>query len=149
VGWINALYGEIIGLDTAPLIYFIEENSIYLPPIRSFFEALDRGEFQVVTSTITLLEVLVHPFRQGEHYLVQQYRDIIFNTDHLTTLSLNLEIAELAARLRAEHNLCTPDAIQMATSLYAGATHFITNDTRLPELPNLRLLLFDSLRELD
>ena len=28
--WLNKLQGKIIGLDTAPLIYFIEENPIYL-----------------------------------------------------------------------------------------------------------------------
>jgi hypothetical protein len=28
--WLNKLQGKIIGLDTAPLIYFIEENPTYL-----------------------------------------------------------------------------------------------------------------------
>ena len=28
--WLNELQGKIIGLDTAPLIYFIEENPSYL-----------------------------------------------------------------------------------------------------------------------
>jgi hypothetical protein len=29
--WIEALRGTVVGLDTAPLIYLIEENSAYLP----------------------------------------------------------------------------------------------------------------------
>jgi predicted nucleic acid-binding protein len=65
----------------------------------------------------------------------------------LTTLSLTPEIAERAARLRAEHNLRTPDAIQMATALYAGASFFLTNDADLPDLANLKLSVLDSLRE--
>jgi len=28
--WLAQLQGQIVGLDTAPLIYFIEENSTYL-----------------------------------------------------------------------------------------------------------------------
>ena len=28
--WINQLRGKIVGLDTAPLIYFIEQNPTYL-----------------------------------------------------------------------------------------------------------------------
>ena len=61
--WIRALRGSVVGLDTAPLIYLIEENSIYLRVVRSFFEAADQGEFQIVTSMLTLTEVLVHPLR--------------------------------------------------------------------------------------
>ena len=52
--WIEALGGTIVCLDTAPLIYLIEENLTFLPVVRPFFEALDRGEFRVVTSVLTL-----------------------------------------------------------------------------------------------
>ncbi len=57
--WITALRGTVVAVDTAPLIYFIEENPVYLPLLRPFFEAVDRGEFRVVTSILTLTEVLV------------------------------------------------------------------------------------------
>ncbi len=43
--WINDLRGKTIGLDTAPLIYFMEENPTYLETVRQFFEAMDRGDF--------------------------------------------------------------------------------------------------------
>lgn len=56
--WIEALRGSTVALDAAPLIYFIEEHPAYLPKIRPFFEAAERGEFRIVTSFITLLEVL-------------------------------------------------------------------------------------------
>ena len=48
--WIAALQGKVVGLDTAPLIHFIEENPTYLETVRPFFEAIDRTEFSVVTS---------------------------------------------------------------------------------------------------
>ena len=143
--WVTALQGRVVGLDTTPLIYFIEENPTYLETIRPFFVAMDRGEFRVVTSTVTLLEVLVHPFRRGEKELAQQYRDILLGAEGLITISLSQDIAEVAARLRASHNIRTPDAIQMATALRAGASHFLTNDARLPSLPELRILVLDEL----
>lgn len=136
----------MVGLDTAPLIYFIEENPTYLETIRPFFVAMDRGEFRVVTSTVTLLEVLVHPFRRGEKELAQQYRDILLGAEGLITISLSQDITEVAARLRASHNIRTPDAIQMATALRAGASHFLTNDVRLPSLPELKVLVLDELK---
>lgn len=144
--WVTALQGQVVGLDTAPLIYFIEENPAYLETIRPFFVAMNRGEFSVVTSTVTLLEVLVHPFRRGERELAQQYRDILLGAEGLITISLSQDIAEEAARLRASHNIRTPDAIQMATAFRAGASRFLTNDVRLPSLPELQVLVLDELK---
>ena len=63
MGWIDELQGTIVGLDTAPLIYFIEANSAYLLILEPFFAAMDQGDVSVVTSTNTLLEVLEHPIR--------------------------------------------------------------------------------------
>ena len=114
--------------------------------IRPFFEALDRGEFSVVTSVVTLLEVLVHPLQHGETRLAQEYRDILLNTEGLTSIALSPEIAEEAARLRASQNIRTPDAIQMATASHAGASFFLTNDMRLPSLPRLKVLVLDKLK---
>ncbi|MBL0380479.1 MAG: hypothetical protein N839_0018230 [Desulfofustis sp. PB-SRB1] len=53
--WVTNLKGKTIGLDTAPLIYFVQEHPTYLEAILSFFEAVERGEVTAVTSTVTLL----------------------------------------------------------------------------------------------
>ena len=132
--WINELHGKTIGLDTAPLIYFIEENPTYIEPVRIFFEAMEKGGFMVVTSTVTLLEVLVHPLRNNNRDLATEYRDILLGSK-LTTLEVSSTIAEQAAQLRADYNLRTPDAIQISAAITAGASHFLTNDIRLPEIP--------------
>ncbi len=118
--WIEALRGTVVGLDTAPLIYFIEENSTYLPFVRPFFEAVDHGEFRVTTSVLTLTEVLVHPMRQGDHELADQYRRVLLHASQVTVVPVSETIAEEAAQLRARHGLRTPDAIQMATAIRSG-----------------------------
>jgi predicted nucleic acid-binding protein len=144
VEWINDLRGKTVGLDTAPLIYFIEENPTYLDATKLFFEAMDRGDFAVVTSTVTLLEVLVHPLRSNNTALAAEYRDILLNSK-LVTVEVSSTLAEQAARLRAVHNIRTPDAIQISAALNGGATHFFTNDIRLPEIPAIQILSLDSL----
>ena len=143
--WIKALRGTVVGLDTAPLIYFIEENPSYLPVVRPFFEAVDRGEFQVATSILTLTEVLVHPLRQGDHELADNYRRILLHADHVMTVPVSETIAEEAAQLRARHSLRTPDAIQLATAIRSGASVFLTNDARIPKLAGLRILVLTEL----
>jgi len=104
-----------------------------------------RGEFSVVTSVLTISEVLVYPLRAGNTILAQQYRDILFNSQGLTTIEVLPDIAENAAKLRADYNLRTPDAIQMATAVYGGASFFLTNDIRLPSLPGLTVLVLNQL----
>lgn len=144
--WIAQLQGQVVGLDTAPLIYFIEQNPTYLERMRLFFRALNRGEFRVVSSVVTLLEVLVYPLREGDAALAQEYRDILFDEEGLTTIEVSPAIAQEAARLRAVHNLHSLDAIQMATAIVEGASFFLTNDARLPSLAGLEVLVLDELR---
>lgn len=143
--WLIPLQGQIIGLDTAPLIYFIEQNSTYMEIVRGFFMAMSRSEFQVVTSTLTLTEVLVHPLRAGNEELARQYRDIILDQENLITYPVSATIAECAASLRAKSNLRTPDAIQIATAINNGATCFLTNDARLSAITDLEILVLNDL----
>jgi predicted nucleic acid-binding protein len=113
--WVKPLRGKVVGLDTAPLIYFIEENLAFLPLVRPFFEAVDRGEFQLVTSVLTLTEVLVHPMRKRDSALADLYRQILLGAEHVSTMSVSEAIAEEAARLRSLHGLRTPDAIHLSS----------------------------------
>ncbi|NJL68740.1 MAG: PIN domain-containing protein [Microcoleus sp. SM1_3_4] len=144
--WIAQLQGQVVGLDTAPLIYFMEQNPNYIEIVRLFFRSFDRGDFRIVTSTVTLVEVLVHPLRQGNTILAQEYREILLNQENLTAIELTTDIAEIAAQLRASHNLRSPDSIQMATAIREGASFFLTNDARLPSLPGLTVLVLENLR---
>lgn len=145
MGWIDALHGHVVGLDTAPLIYYLESHPIYLPLVDPFFNALDRGELQVVTSIVTLIEVLTQPLRQGNSMLAQRYRELLLHTEGLTVQAVTPLLAEEAARLRAAYALRTPDAIQLATAVAAGASSFLTNDTHLARVPGLRMLIVDEL----
>ncbi len=147
MGWIDSLRGNIVGLDTVPLIYFIEESPVYAKVVDPFFEALQHSEFAVVTSVMSLVETLVVPLRRGDTDLARKYRDILSKTRGLTTMSILSSIAEEAAKLRASYNIRTPDAIQMATATFAGARFFLTNDKRLPSLPNLQVLVLDDLKK--
>jgi len=145
--WLDSLNGRIVGLDTAPLIYFIERHPTFIVGMRDFFQAMDRDQFLVVTSTVTLLEVLVHPLRHNNQRLADQYRDILFDSRGLTTVSMQSDIAEKAAELRAKYAIRTPDAIQVATSLREGATFFLTNDVRLSAISELNVLVLDQLTQ--
>lgn len=145
MGWIESLQGATVGLDTAPLIYWIEKHALHAPKLRPFFAAAERREFRLVTSYITVVEVLVHPLRHGRNDLARDYSDILLRSPALTAIPLDEDVAMEAARLRAAYKLKTPDAIQLATAKVAGATWFLSNDAQLPPLPGISFLLVDGL----
>lgn len=145
MAWLDALKGKVVGLDTSPLIYFIQENPKYTSIVNPFFEALARRELRVVTSTITLLEVLVHPMKRNDARLATKYRSILLNTRDLSLISVNQSIAEEAARVRAVYDLYIADAIEIATALNSRATFFLTNDKRLSSISGLEVLILDEL----
>src|SRR5579863_5474489 len=146
MGWLDTLKGSIVGLDTAPLIYFTEENPAYFHVVDPFFQALFRDDFTVVTSIVTLLEVMVHPIQKGDVVSAKKYRDILFDTQGINTIVLTQDIAEEAARLRASYKIATPDAIQVATAIHGNASIFLTNDIHLPSISELEIVMLDELK---
>jgi len=145
MGWLTNLHGTIVGLDTAPLIYFIEKHPTYLAFVYPFFEAVQRGDIQVVTSTLTLTEVLVHPYKHSDRYLASQYSTILLSNRNLMTLPVSPEIADEAARIRAAFGMKIPDSIQVATARIGGATSFFSNDNQIAAIPGLELVLLERL----
>ena len=128
MGWVENLRGKTVGLDTAPLIFYIEDHPIYADILEPFFRAVDAGDIRVVTSTVTLLEVLVQPIKHGEDSLAHRYNDILLSSPHIFTVPVTPATAQTAAELRATSKLKTPDAIHLATAMNHHASEFLTSD---------------------
>jgi predicted nucleic acid-binding protein len=94
---------------------------------------VERGDLQVVTSTLTLTEVLVHLYKRGDTALVKHYSQMLLNTRNLETLPVSTEIADEAARLRAAFGLKTPDSIQVAPRGLGARQAFSQMTIEFPE----------------
>lgn len=137
MGLIESLGEGPIALDTVIFIYWIEESPAYLSRIEPLFHAVDRGEVEIVTSAITLLEVLVVPYRTGKVALAERYEQLLTRAEHLRLVDIDRQQLRAAAQLRALHGIRTPDAFQLAAGLATRSTTLITNDRRLPSVPGL------------
>jgi predicted nucleic acid-binding protein len=133
-----------VGVDTAAFIYFIEAHPTYLPSLRPLFDAADREVLTIVTSAVTLLEVLVVPYRAGNQPLAQRYEALLTRGRGVILREIDRSLLRAAAQLRAVAGVRTPDALQLSAALAEGCTTFVTNDRRLPSLPGLRILLLDN-----
>ena len=143
MGLVDELRGRKVSLDTAPIIYFIEKHQKYLSLLRPVFVEIDAGEIEAITSTITLLEVLIHPFRTGNEALAEKYRDILLYCEGLTTFEILHEVSEMSSRLRAKYSIKTPDAIQIGVGILYGADKFLTNDPDLRKVSEIQVLILD------
>ena len=139
------LKGKVVGLDTMVFIYHFEENQAYSPLTFSIFESLEKGNFNGITSILTLLEILVKPKKENNLLLTERYKLLFETFPNLQVKELNENIADIASSLRANYNINTPDAIQIATSLEAKADIFITNDATLKKISEIKVLLLSEM----
>jgi predicted nucleic acid-binding protein len=134
-----------IALDTSVFIYQLEENARYLPLTDHIFSWLERSGSNAVTSTITMTELLVQPYRTSDERRVDEFYGLLSTYPNLDWIAPDLQIADLAARFRAQHRLRTPDALQAATATHARATGLITNDAVFQRVASLDALVLDQL----
>jgi len=134
-----------LGLDTAPIIYFVEASPQYHAHCSPFFDQIDNQAIEAFTSVILLTETLVHPLRNSDVYRLSAFRSLLLATQGISTVSLTITVAERAAQLRAVYNLRTPDTIQVATALAIGCDAFLTNDINLKRVTELRVIVVGEL----
>jgi len=134
-----------IALDTSIFIYHLEANPKYLAYTDPIFFWLERSESTAITSTITMTELLVLPYREGDEQRANDFYGLLSTYPNLDWVAPNLEIAELAARIRALHRLRTPDALQAATAAHSQATGLITNDAVFERVEGFQTLVLDEL----
>ena len=133
-----------IALDTSVFIYQLEANARYLPLTDLIFSWLEGLDSKAVTSTITMTELLVQPYRDdSDDQRVDVFYSLLTTYPNLDWIAPNLEIADVAARLRALHQMRTPDALQAATAEYSGATGLITNDAVFERVKTFETLVLE------
>ena len=126
-------------VDTAPIIYYIEEHPLYSNEVSDIFNRTADGTVQVITSVITLIEVLTKPYKLGQTDIVSIYRDFFYNSKDFYVMDINPDIAELTAKIRAEFGFKLPDAVQLAIFEYSGCDYFITNDKQLKKYDSSKI----------
>ncbi len=140
MGLIEGLGPGPIGVDAAVFIYFIEAAPAWLPAISPLFRVADAGDRELVTSAVTLLEVLVVPYCANNEVLAARYEALLTRSRGIRLIDLTREQWRRAARLRALTRVRTPDALQLTAEHDAGCTTFVTNDRRLPAISGMRIV---------
>jgi predicted nucleic acid-binding protein len=134
-----------IALDTSVFIYQVEANARYVKLTDPVFAWLNRPDCTAVTSTITMTELLVPAYQTGGEHRVDEFYALLTAYATLDWVPPSLEIADIAARIRARHRLRTPDALQAATAIQAQATGLVTNDPIFGRVPAFETMVLENL----
>jgi len=132
-----------IALDTPVFIYQLENNPRYVGLTDRVFSWLESAGGRAVTSTITMTELLVQPYRAGDQRRADEFYGLLSTYPNLEWIAPSLEIADVAARIRAVHGLRTPDALEAATAVHANVSGFITNDPVFKRVTGFETMVLD------
>ncbi len=132
-------------LDTAPIIYYLENNAQYRDKMKHFFEmCLDR-KIQIVTSVITVEEYLVFPYASGKMEFVDNFRRFI-DYMNIEVVEIDDQTAEQAAELRGRLKYVRAmDALQIAAAVVSRCDMFFTNDKQLRQETEIPCITMDDL----
>jgi uncharacterized protein len=119
-----------IFLDTNIFIYLFEDRGPRGMRAAQIFNELSLRGDEVLTSTLTLGELLVKPLQANDLALADRYRTA-FHGPTVRMLLFDEASCERYARIRLDRGIKAPDAIQLATAASAGCDLFITSDDRL------------------
>ncbi len=115
--------------DTNLFIYLFEDQGPRGKRVAELRRRMLERHDELVTSALTLAEILVKPARLGREDLCRQYERGI--TQGAVVVSFDPGAARKYAEIRKDTGIKAPDAFQLACAATAGVDLFITNDDRL------------------
>ncbi len=115
--------------DTNLFVYLFEDKGELTEKVVALRERMLERSDELLTSTLTLGEILVRPVEAGNNALARQYEQAILAAS--TVLPFDQSAATTFAQIHRDRSIKPPDAIQLSCAAVAGVDLFITNDERL------------------
>ena len=134
-------------IDTAPFIYFLERNDVFVGKVTDFFGYCIDNDKLLVTSTVALEEFAVGPYKNDDEKLIDDFQAFLKDTG-TTVVSIDEDIAYEAARIRAKYTgFKGMDALQLACAVVSGCDLILTNDIQLRQFEEVPCILLDELEK--
>lgn len=130
-------------IDTIIFAYHFGKHPKYAPEIFELFKKIEKKEIVAYTSIISLLETLSAPNIQFNQTLEDTYKNFFINFPNLNLVQLDISVSTKAAELRRIYKIKLPDSVILATAIVSGADILITNDLRLKQIREIKIVTLD------
>jgi len=116
--------------DTMLFVYWLEDHPRYAKRVRRILSKMKERQDQLCTSSFTVGEILVGPYKMGASETTRQIREV-FKAPFVEVIPYTIETADLYAGIRAQHGVSPADSIHLACAAQARIDLFLTNDAAL------------------
>lgn len=139
----NLINLKHVGLDSMCFIYQFAGHSAFSPFTKLIFSLLEENRIRAVTSMITVVEIFVHEEKIRDPFTIQAYEHSLRSIPNMELITIDWNVARFASILRAKYKvLKTPDALQIASAILNDCKGFVTNDNKLKQVKELKVVTF-------
>lgn len=138
-----------ICIDTAVLIYHLEEIEPYNNLTKILIAEAANNRAACIISALTITELLTKPYSLKDGEKIRLFEGFIRSLPNTTVKAIDYGIARMAASIRADNSLRTPDSLILSTAVHTGCELFITNDIALKKIRTdlLQIIILDDYLE--
>ena len=129
-----------IYLDTNVLIRGMERTDAGAGEAGRLIEFAERDRLELVTSELTLSEVLVGPIKLGNDILVTAYLNLLTDDLIFELLPVTRDILIESSHIRARSSARLPDSVHVATAKLSRCRLIVSYDRRLCDLCDLDVI---------
>lgn len=116
--------------DTMLFVYWLEDHPLYAKRVQHILSRMKQRQDQLCTSSFTVGEILVGPYKMDAPETAKRIRDV-FKNPFVEVIPYTIETADVYARIRAKHAVSPADSIHLACAAQARIDLFLTNDNTL------------------
>lgn len=116
--------------DSMLFIYWLDDNPHFAKRVASIYARMSERGDELITSAVTVGEVLAGVYRKGPVSRVNEVRNALLSLLS-EVVSFTADTADHYARIRGSLKIASPDAIHLACAASAGTDLFLTNDKNL------------------
>jgi predicted nucleic acid-binding protein len=113
--------------------------------MRSFFARCYENDIELITSTLTIEEYSVFPYRINNVELIRNFFKFMEELD-IEIVDIDCDIADQAAKIRAEYkDFKGMDSLQIAAAIVCDCDSFLTNDKQLRQEKEIICITLDEI----
>jgi predicted nucleic acid-binding protein len=136
---IDTAAGQVVYLETTFFIKAVEGQEQASRAPKRLIDVLRARPGTAVTSELTFAETLAPPKRSDAlplHIKRRAYLDLLLWSGFVTLIPVSRDILIETADLRAVHRMKLPDAIHLASAIYAKCRYLVSDDRDFERMPS-------------
>lgn len=116
--------------DSMLFIYWLDDNPHFAKRVASIYTRMNEREDELITSAVTVGEVLAGVYRKGQTSRADEVRNALLSL-LMEVIPFTSETADHYAKIRGGMKIASPDAIHLACAASAKTDLFLSNDKNL------------------